>query len=70
VSSVLGVKLPTLLATDSTDCTDRGEPRAKSVGLLEKDKPLLLTRQETDIVKSADNGMGPVQEEVMPYGQK
>jgi putative transposase len=41
-----------------------------SVGFLEKVKPLILSRRETEIVESADHGVWSLQEEPRAYGQK
>jgi putative transposase len=41
-----------------------------SVGFLEKVKPLILSRRETEIVASADNKVWCLQEEVIAYGHK
>jgi putative transposase len=41
-----------------------------SVGYLEKIKPLILSRRETEIVESADNKVWSLQEEAIAYGQK
>jgi len=41
-----------------------------SVGFLEKVKPLILSRRETEIVESADNKVWSLQEETTAYGQK
>ena len=41
-----------------------------SVGFLEKVKPLILSRRETEIVESADNKVWSLQEEATAYGQK
>jgi hypothetical protein len=42
-----------------------------SVGFLEKVKPLILSRRETEIVvESADKNTWSLQEERLPYGQK
>jgi hypothetical protein len=41
-----------------------------SVGYLEKVKPLILSRQKTEIVESADKNLWSLQEESISYGQK
>jgi putative transposase len=41
-----------------------------SVGFLEKVKPQILSRRETEIVESADNTIWSLQEEAIAYGQK
>ncbi len=40
------------------------------VGFLERVKPLILSRRETEIVESADNKVWWLQEEATAYGQK
>jgi putative transposase len=41
-----------------------------SQGFLEKVKPLILSRRETEMVESADQNVWSLQEEPIPYGQK